>query len=178
MTILRAAIRAGVAVMIGVTPALALTPPLPCESSESNMTTYGLQALYPTGESGVTVEHYYNSVVQHGDALVNAPAPVAQLQGFRGVRVTMCSTGDFLVIPDQDPVSVAAALSATEFLRADLQAGRPVTFDALRRAARVVYGAPLVLRETEETCGCSWYFPDLKPASMANFENRTDVRDQ
>lgn len=178
MTFLRAAIRAGVAVMIGVTPALALTPPLPCESSESNMTTYGLQTLDPSGASGVTVEHYYNSVVQQGEALVNAPAPVAELQGFRGVRVTLCSTGDFLVIPDQDPVSVAAALSATEFLRADVQAGRPATFDALRLAARAVYGPPLVLRETEETCGCSWYFPDLKPANMANFEDRTDVQYQ
>jgi hypothetical protein len=168
-----------IAILTG-TSAQALTPPLPCEGMEAGMNTYGLMALDPdTNASGVTVEYY--QVDSQPDASPEGvyrdqPAPVADLDGFYGVRVTHCASGAFHAIAGGgEPRTVAAALAATEFLRGKVQAGKAVGRNDLASAVRAVFGKQLKLRETEETCGCSVFFPDAKPAGMTPFENRTDT---
>ena len=172
-----------VATIVGIltgTAAQALTPLPPCEGMEAGMVTYGLTVLDPdTHASGVTVEYY--QVNSQPDAspegvYTDQPAPVAELEGFYGVRVTHCASGDFHAIDGGGNTdAVAAALAATEFLRSEVQAGKRVGRNDLASAVRAVFGKTPKLKETEETCGCSVYFPDAKPAGMTPFENRTDT---
>jgi len=157
--------------------AMALAPLPPCDGvAEAGMQIGDIQVLGgDAAESGVTVERYGNSIDLQDNVYVSRPGPVPALNEFHGVRVTSCSTGDFLAIPQVEVDTVNGSLAATEFLRASVQSSRRVTFGAVRQAAKAVYGKVIVLRETEETCSCSVYFPDLKPARMTAFEDRTDV---
>jgi hypothetical protein len=166
--------------VLAATPAQALTPLQPCEGMEAGMVTYGLYPLDPdTNASGVTLESYQVDFQPDDSAegvYRNQPAPVGALSDFFGVRVTHCASGTFFAIDTRNgPSEVAAALAATEFLRADVQAGRAISRGDLSSSVRAVYGKQLRLTETEETCGCSVYFPDLKPKGMTPFENRTDT---
>ena len=166
--------------MLTAPAAQALTPLPPCVGMEAGMHTYELSPLDPdTNASGVTVE-FYQVDSQPDDSpegvYRDQPAPVAALNSFYGVRVTHCASGVFHAIATRNgPSEVAAALGATEFLRSKVKAGKPVNRGDLAAAVRAVYGKQLQLRETEETCGCSVYFPDLKPKGMTPFENRTDT---
>jgi hypothetical protein len=159
----------------------AMAPPLPCEGTEGGMTTHALTVLDPdTARSGVTVERY--QVDMRPDASPQGvyrpvPAPVPALDGFFGVRVVHCASGTFLAIDtDQASVTVAAVLASTEHLRPLVQAGRRVGLSDLEAAVGAVYGRPIRLRDTEETCGCSTIFPDLRPPANRPFGERTDTK--
>jgi hypothetical protein len=169
-----------IAVLVTGGQALALTPPPPCEGSESGMQIYGLQVLDPeTGASGVTVESYQVSMKPDSSpegVYRQVPPPVDALDGFFGIRVTHCPSGTFHAInTGQGPETVAASLAATEFLRDRVKDGKPVGRGDLASAVRAVYGKQITLRETEETCGCSVAFPDLKPKGMTPYAQRTDT---
>jgi hypothetical protein len=166
--------------MLTGTAAQALTPLPPCVGMEAGMNTYDLYPLDPdTNASGVTIEAYQVDTKPDDTpegVYRDQPAPVAALDGFYGIRVTHCASGTFHAIDTRNgPSEVAAALAATEFLRASVKAGKPVSRGDLASAIRAVYGKQLRLKETEETCGCSVYFPDMKPKGMTPFEDRTDT---
>ena len=60
----------------------------------------------------------------------------------------------------------AGPLLATEFLRETVKAERAFTLQDVARAADALYGDEpgiriLSLRETEETCACSEYYPGV-----------------
>lgn len=159
-------------------PAQALTPLPPCIGTESGMMTQGVTDLGPAGQTtGVTVESYAVRFSPGADGVYrDGPAPVPALKGFNGIRVLHCASGQFFAVEtNMAPETVAAVLSATEFLRGDVQGGRRVSVGDLAQAIRAVYGKHIRLRETEETCGCNWFYPELRPASMAPFRARTDV---
>jgi hypothetical protein len=144
-------------------PALALVPLPPCEIEEGGMSVGQLTAL-GEGKSGVVLESYNNTVRLVGTVYEQQPGPVRALDDFYGVRATHCASGQFLAIKGSySPDTVAAALGATEFLRANVKAGKAVGFSDLIQAVTAVYGKPITLRETEETCGCQSYFPGLWP---------------
>jgi hypothetical protein len=166
--------------MLTGTAAQALTPLPPCVGMEAGMNTYDLYPLDPdTNASGVTIEAYQVETKPDDSpegVYRDQPAPVAALNGFYGIRVTHCASGVFHAIDTRNgPTEVSAALGATEFLRSKVKAGKPVSRGDLAAAVRAVYGKQIQLRETEETCGCSVFFPDLKPKGMTPFENRTDT---
>lgn len=158
-------------------PGHALAPPLPCEGTEAGMGTFDLTALDPEGKSGVTVEEYLVQTAPDGDGVYrDLPGPVGALDGFYGIRITHCASGIFHAVDTaQDPGTVAAALAATEFLRAKVKAGQPVGRNELAQAVRALYGTQTRLRETEETCGCSVLFPELRPRGMTPYGDRTDT---
>ncbi len=168
--------RLGVLLSVGFAlPAAALTPPLPCSPvTEADMTIYNVQIL-GNGTSGVTVEGYANATTLRDTIYERRPGPVAALTDFSGSRVTFCETGDFVAIPGVSPASVNDSLSATEFLRAQVKADKRLRFADVKKAAKAVYDDVIVLRETEQTCACSIYFPDLKPAAMTGFSDRANV---
>ena len=131
--------------------------------------------LTPIGAqgSGVVVEFYFNRSVLQGTTYVRQPGPVPALNNFAGVRATHCATGTIVAIPDVlEPEQVAVALAATEFMRNSVQAGKPVRLESLKSAAKAVYGKMIVLQENEETCGCNWDFPDLRPKGMTPYAQR------
>lgn len=158
-------------------PAQALTPPLPCEGTESGMSTYELSVLDPDWKTGVVLERYQVGSAPGEDGVYrDLPGPIGALEGFYGVRITHCASGIFHAVrTDQRPATVAAALAATEFLRAKVKAGQPVGRGELAQAVRAVYGTQTRLRETEETCGCSVAFPGLRPKGMTPYGERTDT---
>jgi hypothetical protein len=160
----------------------ALTPPPPCELREAHMQVGDVQELGDyDSNTGVVVERYNDPSVPNAEGVyVNLSAsPVKALHGFTGTRVTHCASGRFLALKDRfDPYEVNTAISATEFARSSVQAKKPVSFDALRRAAQALYGDYLVLRETEETCACNIFFPDLRPAEMGRYLDRTDIEER
>lgn len=157
-------------------PAAALTPLPPCNVEiEADMTVYDVQRLGDSDTAGVTVEDYANATTLTDTVYEPRPGPVPALNGFSGARVTFCATGDFVAIPGQNASTVNSSLSATEFLRGKLQKAQPVRFADLRRAAKAVYGDVIVLRESDETCACSAFYPDLRPAGMTAYADRTDV---
>lgn len=163
----------------GAQPSGAEAPPLPCVGMEGGMVTYELAALDPeSAKSGVTLEHYQVDMAPDASGTYKAvPAPVPDLQGFFGVRVMHCASGTFFAIrTDQRPATVAASLAATEFLRAQVQAGQRVGQPDLAEAIRAVYGASIRLRETEETCGCHAVWPELRPGRMRAYPDRTDTK--
>ena len=145
------------------TAAHALTPLPPCELEEGGMNVYGVTGL-GDGGSGVVVEAYTNTVRLVGTVYEPQPGPVPALNGFSGVRAVHCASGQFVAFDDVgDPYVSAQTLAATELLRAKVQAGKAVTFGDLKRAVTAVYGKPITLRETEETCSCGTYYPGLWP---------------
>ena len=156
-------------------PAIALAPPPPCSLIEANMYV-SYQGVLGGEVSGMVVEAYSDpsDAVENG-VYVYRQASIPQLHAFRGVRVTNCATGQFLAIPDVGVSEVSAALEATEFLRDDVQNGRPVSWRDVIRAAEALYDNVGLFRETEETCGCGWLAPDARPAGMTPFDQRTDV---
>lgn len=164
---------------LAAAPAWALSPVMACDGTiEAGMRLGGLETLGGWQEeprSGVVVESYVNAAEMRDGAWTEAPPPVPELDLFQGVRVTFCPTGEFLAIPGGEAGEVSAALAATEFLRDAVQAGEAVGFADLRRAADALYGPVLVMRETEQTCGCSVHFDDLRPSGQTPFEERTDV---
>ena len=169
-----------IAMMAALTalPVHALTPPLPCQGTEAGMSTYELTVLDPElAVSGVVLERYQVGTAPGPDGVyADLPGPVGALEGFYGVRITHCASGIFHAVrTDQSSSTVAAALAATEFLRAKVQDGRPVARGELAQAVRAVYGKQTRLRETEETCGCSVMFPDLRPRGMTPYGERTDT---
>ncbi|MFN3644631.1 MAG: hypothetical protein ACK4TB_17110 [Gemmobacter sp.] len=171
------------AAVLGVAAAAAWAevPPPACEGMEAGMVTHRLTILDPaTGGSGITLERYQVDMQPDGSpqGVYRAlPAPVPALDGFFGVRVVHCASGAFHAIDtQQSPETVAAALAATEHLRAEVQAGRRVGQAALSAAVRAVYGRTVQLRETDETCGCAAAFPDLRPQGMTPFGARGDTR--
>jgi len=168
--------RAALILALTSTPAVALTPLPPCELAEAGMVIGAVGVLGDyDANSGVTVERYANNHKVVNDVYTPVSAPVPQLEDFNGVRVTHCASGDFLAIRGVDVTEVSSALAATEFLRGAVQSGKRPTFAQVERAARAVYGGVIRLRETEQTCGCNTYYPDLKPAGMTAFGARTDI---
>jgi stage V sporulation protein SpoVS len=167
----------GMMAALAALPAHALPPPLPCEGTEAGMSTYELTALDPQAKSGVVLERYQADLAPDASGTYPpGPGPVGALDGFFGVRITHCASGIFHAIKtDQGPGTVAAALAATEFLRAKVKAGQPVGRGELAQAVRAVYGMQTRLRETEETCGCSVAFPELRPKGMKPYGERTDT---
>ena len=150
------------ATLVG-TAAQALTPLPPCEIEEGGMKVYGVTGL-GDGGSGVVVEAYTNIVRLVDTVYTPQPGPVPALNGFSGVRAVHCASGQFVAFDDVgEPYLAAQTLAATEFLRSKVQAGKPVTFGDLKRAVTAVYGKPISLRETEETCSCATYYPGLWP---------------
>ena len=158
-------------------PVLALTPPLPCTGVyESDMHVYDVTPLGGHDyAAGVVVENYSVRQIVVNSVLVGAPPPVPDLAGFSGARAVHCASGTFFAVPRTDAGEAAMTLAATEFLRPQVLAGEQVTVDALRRAVRALYPEAIELRETEQTCGCDWFFPDLRPAGQTPFGERTDV---
>jgi len=158
-------------------PGHALTPLPPCEGTEAGMSTYELTALDPDWKSGVVIERYQVDLAPDSSGVYQpGPGPVGSLDGFFGVRITHCASGIFHAIKtDQRPGTVAAALAATEFLRGKVKSGQHVGRGELAQAVRAVYGMQTRLRETEETCGCSAIFPELRPKGMTPYGERTDT---
>ena len=122
--------------------------------------------------SGFTIEQYWH--VRTGP---NPPtAPVVALDKFFGVRIMECATGRFIAVDDNpDAGQVEAALSATEFLRGKVQSEQPFTYDDVRQAGEAVFGYLVLLRENEESCGCSVLYPELRPAGLVPFADRNNV---
>ncbi len=156
-------------------PAIALTPLPPCNLIEADM--YVREQYTLGGEaSGFVVEDYSDPFqADENGVYVHRQATLAQLHAFDGVRVTDCATGQFLTIPDVRTNQASVALEATEFLRDDVQNSRSVSWRDIRRAAEALYDDVGLFRETEETCGCNWLAPDVRPAGMTPFDQRTDV---
>ena len=152
--------------------AQATTPLPPCQVIEDGMEVGRLTSVGTEG-SGVVVELYFNQVLLHGTTFVPHPGPVTALDYFSGVRATHCASGTIVAIPDVfEPEQVAVALGATEFLRAAVQARKPVRLESLKSAVKAVYGKAIVLQENEETCGCNWSFPELRPKGMTPYPQR------
>lgn len=168
---------AGAVLALTGLPGLALTPLPPCDGVvEAGMILFRVQPLGDyDAQTGATVEDYSNAMRVVDTVYVSRPGPTPALNKFSGARVTFCPTGEFVAIRGAGVEAVSNSLAATEFLRADVQAGRRVSFADIKRAARAVYGDVIVLRETEQTCACATFFPDLKPGGMTRFEDRTDV---
>ena len=144
--------------------AVALTPPPPCDREENGMMTHDVEYLGDE-TSGQTIETYLNKTTADG-IVAGAPGPIPQLDNFNGVRVTDCRSGHFVAIHGVGQREAYAALTATEFLRPRLKAGKAVRVQDVRRAADALYGGEhylrvLTLRETEETCGCNALYPGL-----------------
>jgi hypothetical protein len=159
-----------------------MPPPPPCEIKEAGMTVYGLADLsvgragvdYP---SGVVVENYQVSTAPDAEGVYrNLPAPTPELKDFFGVRVTFCATGDFFAIRDTGIDEAVYGLRATEFVRPDFLAQKPIKISALTRAVQALFGQrAITLRETAETCGCYTAYPELRPDGMTPFRERKDV---
>lgn len=158
-------------------PALALTPPLPCTAVKES----GLWVSDPVPLGGydylpgVVVENYSLSMRAVDGVYVYLNPPVPELAEFSGARAVHCASGTFFALSWTDSNDAALSLAATEFLRPQVRAGELVTADALRRAVRALYPDAIELRETAQTCGCDWFFPDLRPAGQTRFGERTDV---
>ena len=102
------------------------------------------------------------------------PAPASlpkALTSFFGGRIVDCGTGKIVAVNYKSYEELDSALSATEFLRAAVQGDKRIRFNDVQRAAKAVYGKDvMVLRETEETCGCNAYFPGLRPSALAPYQ--------
>lgn len=126
------------------------------------MMVYGAEYM-GNAASGMALEMYVNKTTAEG-SIAAAPGPIPQLDNFNGVRITECRSGQFLAIHGVAPDEAQLGLSATEFLRPSLKAGRRVAMADLRKAAKALYGDDtyvrmMMLRETEETCACRELYP-------------------
>ena len=159
-------------------PVAGMTPPLPCEGArEANM---GVHDPIFLGEyeshSGVVVETYFNVIVPKGTGYEALPPPVPALQDFHGTRITHCATGRILALRDVNHRDAATAIAATEFLRDRLKKAQTISYSDLRKAVVALYGKPLEMRETAQTCGCDAYFDTLGPAGQTPFASRKDAK--
>ncbi len=167
---MRRVLGAALASALGASPALAVSPVLTChEVVEAGMALSDVRLLDPElGDAGLTVETYRN-------AAADRAAPVPELSGFSGTRLSFCPTGEFLVVPGLRAGDVADAVSAEGSLRARVRAGDDIGFADLREAVEAVYGPVLVLRETDQTCACHTFFDEQRPPGQTPFPERTDV---
>lgn len=146
-----------VAAILAVGQAQALTPLPPCDGIESDMQVWDLDLFAQTSAGPITIEGYADPYEPGADGVYGYRSKSIQaLHEFNGVRLVNCATRRILALNvNAHPSEVRIALSATEFLRDDMQAGRNVQFRDVRSAAKAVYGNTLIeLRETEATCGC------------------------
>lgn len=156
-------------------PLSALTPLPPCGVTESAMYV-GYPHDLGTYGSGLILEGYANAQTTDAyDVYVNRPAPVPDLTDFIGVRVMDCATGRFFAVQGADANDAVVALSATEFLRDAIRDERLISYADARRAAQALYGTIIDLSETDETCGCSVFYPEMRPAGFTAFGDRADV---
>lgn len=158
-------------------PAGALTPLPPCSSvSEANM-WIGIPDILGDWEaqSGVVVESYYNKTAPKDTVYTPLPAPVKALENFSGMRVTHCASGKIMAVRDISGEQAVTALAATEFLRDKLKAHQKISYGDVKKAVVALYGKPIELMETAQTCGCANYFDGMRPASQIPFDKRTDV---
>lgn len=155
------------ALMLGLNTgaAVALTPIPPCMNEYESGMGVDDARTFGHAESGFIVEEYRYL----GDP---APADLPKaLTRFYGGRVVDCRSGKIVAVNHKDQEEINAALSATEFLRAAVQGEKRIRFNDVQRAAKAVFGEDvMVLRETEETCGCNAYFPGLRPSSLAPYQ--------
>jgi|JI7StandDraft_1071085.scaffolds.fasta_scaffold71922_4 hypothetical protein len=162
--------------MVLAAPAAALTPAQPCDPAvESGMTVSGSIPLGGYGAmTGVVVEYYEHKVVNPDEEAVLPEAPLAALDRFIGQRVVHCTSGRMVAFLSEASVAETnAALSATEFLRLDVQYDRGVSFGELRKATSVLFNSPMVLTDNEETCGCAAFFPEDRPEGMTPYDSRS-----
>ena len=153
------------AVGLGATGAEALTPPLPCLNEIEDGMGVDNVMTFGHSDSGFTVEDYTFVGSQ-----TSASLPAA-LTKFYGGRVVECRSGKIVAVNYQRGEAIQQSLSATEFLRAAVQGEKRIRFNDVQRAAKAVFGEDvMVLRETEETCGCNYYFPSLRPKSLAPYQ--------
>lgn len=151
----------------------ALTPLPPCGGVEAGMRT---GAPAQIAGAGIVVEQYRQNITSHGDLAEADTPPVGALSGFIGLRVSHCATGRFVAIPGaSDSYAVAEQLAASAVLRDSLATKRTVTAGQMIGAAKASYGRVIVLRETEETCACNTYFPDLRAKGMTPYKERNDL---
>lgn len=152
--------------LASVAQAQALEPLPPCFNTVESGMLIGAPVPLGHDRSGIMIEGYED------DRNGGTPAPPDSLKGFSGMRIVACASGRFLTL-DTDAYNDSSDISlpATEFLRRAVQDGRPLKFDNVVRAARAVYpGRVALFRETDETCGCSVFFPNLKPAELKAFD--------
>jgi hypothetical protein len=171
------ALRTAIAAVLIVTaaPLAALIQLPPCGVTESAMYV-GYPHDLGTSGSGLILESYSNAqMTDANDVYVNRPAPVPELTDFYGIRVMNCATGQMFVARGANADDAVVALSATEFLRDAIRDERLVSYADARRAAVALYGSVIDLSETDETCGCSVYYPEMRPAGFTAFGDRSDV---
>lgn len=111
--------------------------------------------------SGFVVEHYTN--LDKDGIRGAADGPVAQLNGFDGMRITECRSGRIIAL-DRVFHDGVDKLTVTEFLRGKVQAGKRFTMRGVETAAEAIYAKNdyvriVKLRETEETCACREFVP-------------------
>lgn len=155
--------------------ASATTMEISCGWVESGMQTGDMQSLKGTG---LVLEDYRNGLSHGGNSPL--PAPIKTLEHFAGVRVTHCATGTMVAIPARnanvdETDRIRDMLSATEFLRPGVKAGKAVSARDLERAARALFDDVVVFRDNEETCGCNTFYPELRPDGMSAWAKRSDV---
>ncbi|VDC31696.1 hypothetical protein [Pseudogemmobacter humi] len=104
--------------------------------------------------------------------------PLPPCEGI-GAGMLIASAGSGLIFgrysTSQGDLAEADCAPVPGFLRADVQAGRRVSANKMKRAATAVCGKLPVLRETGEACGGNFYFPELHPGGMTPWEQRRDV---
>ena len=140
----------------------ALTPAPVCDGAERGMLVYGAQA-FGDGDSGLVIETYRNLDTADG-RIAAADGPVPELNNFNGFRVTDCRSGRSVAVHGIGAGEGEAQMTATEFLRGDVQAGRKLSLKNVERAAKALYGKDgyarvLILRSKNETCACREIYP-------------------
>ena len=149
----------------------ALSPSLPCEMvRESNMRVNDLQGLLGTGF--VTESYVNDESFDHG-TFHTLPAPIPELEDFRGVRAVNCATGEVIVARTvDDGYAFIEKLATVPGMAKRIAAETPIRTATMRQAMRHLYGNAMLLVEDEETCGCNAVFPELRPKGMTPFEQR------
>ena len=155
----------------------AMAPPLPCDNvSEANMLVKNVAFIGEwDAQTGVVIEGYANKTHVVDTVYRNMPAPVPALEDFRGTRITFCDSGRILAVRGVEEDSALTALSATEFLRDKLKANQKISYGDVKSAVTAVYGRPIELKETAQTCACSAFFDEMRPRTQTRFGDRTDV---
>lgn len=138
-----------------------------------------LTEQYVVAEGFRVEKYFYFWGLAKEELKLQHPPRYPELAEFSGVRVTDCASGRFIAIDTYaDSGEVASALYGTEFLRMPLEAGESVSFTDVESAAKAVFDHVFVLEETSETCSCFENYPDLRPANLLPFGDRTDVTRQ
>lgn len=152
-------------------------PFCPDDQIEGNMIVRESTWLWSNGKSivsGIVVEDYeYKWSLARPEKKSEFPPPTPEMSKFQGVRVVDCAKGKMIAIDTLDSEEeVSAALTATEFLRNDLQAGRWPAWSKIQKAAQAVYGGYIPMTTDEETCGCAERFPEVRPASLKPYSSK------